>query len=357
MATEPFHRLRVAELRRESAAAVSIAFAVPEALRERFAFTPGQYLTLRATLDGAEVRRCYSICTGLDESALRVAVKQVADGRFSTWANTALRPGDMVDVMPPEGRFGAACAARPGCVHVGIAAGSGITPVLSILRSVLARQPASRFVLLYGNRDAGSIMFRTALEELKDRFLDRLTVLHVLSREPRDVPALGGRLDAAKLRRLLAANVAPERIDHAFICGPAGLIEAASATLAELGVPPARIDVERFAIAGAPAPRVPRPAADAPAFATATLTYDGKTSTVPMAAGEAILDAGECAGLVLPWSCRGGMCGTCRARLLEGEVTMAQNFALEPWETEAGFVLTCQSYPKSAHVAVDYDHV
>ena len=354
-----FLPLRVVDLRPETDDAVSIAFEVPPDLRDRFAWTPGQYLTLRATIGGEEVRRSYSICSGLDDGELRVAVKRVADGRFSSWVNATLRPGDTLDVMPPEGRFGHAPDPAAAHLHVGIAAGSGITPILSILRTVLSREPSSRFVLLYGNRGTASIIFRAALEELKDRFLDRLTVVHVLSREQQDIAALSGRLDAAKLRLLLSAGTPPERIDHAFVCGPAGLIEDAIATLQSLGVPPARIHVERFTPAGASVPARPAlpPAAGAPAFATATLTYDGKTTTVPVAEGEAILDAGERAGLVLPWSCRGGMCSTCRARLVEGNVTMAQNFALEPWETEAGFVLTCQSRPVSRHVRLDYDHV
>ena len=330
-----FHSLRVADLCRETSDAVSLAFEVPDALRERFTFTPGQYLTLRATLYGLDTRRCYSICSGLDDGELRIAAKRVAGGRFSTFLATELRPGDALDVMPPEGRFGLMPDALAARVLLGIAAGSGITPVMSILRSVLSREPSSRCVLLYGNRSAASIMFRSALEDLKDRFLDRLAVLHVLSREQQDVAALCGRLDAARLRALLPAIIAPARIDHAFICGPAGLTEGATAALHALGVPAERVHVERFTPAGGPAAtRAPAPrAADAPAFATAALTCDGKTTTVPLAEGEAILDAGERAGLVLPWSCRGGMCSTCRARLTEGRVTMAQNFALEPWET------------------------
>ena len=356
MPASGFARLGILDIRPEAGDAVSIAFAVPEALRAAFAFTPGQYLTLRATLEGVEQRRCYSICSGLDDGELRVAVKRVAGGRFSTWACSALRAGDTLEVMPPQGSFGIAPNPTASRVYLGIAAGSGITPVLSILRSLLVRERRSRFVLLYGNRTTGSILFRAALEALKDRFLDRLSVLHVLSREQQDIKALSGRLDAAKLRALLPGCVAPERIAHAFVCGPSGLIADAVATLPALGVPSGRIQVERFATEFAPAPPAAPPSEPAPDVATATLTCDGKTTTVPVAAGEAILEAGERAGLVLPWSCRGGMCSTCRARLTAGEVTMARNFALEPWETAAGFVLTCQSRPVSRHVALDYDH-
>jgi ring-1,2-phenylacetyl-CoA epoxidase subunit PaaE len=354
----PFHRLTIADVRRETAEAVSIAFAVPDALAERFAWTPGQYLTVRASLGGEEVRRCYSICSGLDDGEVRIAVKRAACGRFSAWATRSLHPGDALEVMPPEGRFGVMTEPDGARVLLGIAAGSGITPVLSILRTVLAREPGCRFVLLYGNRDSASIMFRDALADLKDRHLGRLAVLNVLSREEQDVAVLNGRLDAAKLALLLPGLAAPGAIDQAFVCGPPGLAEDVVPALQALGVTAWRIQVERFTLAGVPQPR--RRAASpapAPAAATATLTYDGKTTTVPMAAGEAILEAGERAGLALPWSCRGGMCSTCRARLVEGEVRMAQNFALEPWEIAAGFVLTCQSHAVSSHVAVDYDHV
>jgi ring-1,2-phenylacetyl-CoA epoxidase subunit PaaE len=357
MADAQFHTLRIADIRRETDESVSVAFTVPDALRDRFAWVPGQYLTLRTVLDGQEVRRAYSICSGLDDDELRVAVKHVEGGTFSAWMNSALRSGDTVEVMAPDGRFGIAPDPAATRVYLGLAAGSGITPILSILRSVLAREPRSRFVLLYGNRTTASIMFRETLHDLKDRFLDRLTVLHVLSRETQDIPALSGRLDGAKLRTLLPTVLAPERISHAFVCGPATMIDDLTATLADLGLRPDRIHTERFTPSGAAPPPAPRPAAEASAFATAAITFDGKTTTVPVAEGEAILDAGERAGLVLPWSCRGGMCGTCRARLTEGTVEMAQNFALEPWETAQGFVLTCQSHPTAAHVALDYDHV
>jgi ring-1,2-phenylacetyl-CoA epoxidase subunit PaaE len=403
-----FHRLRIADLRRETEGAVSLAFAVPADLRETFAFVPGQYLTLRTMLRGEEVRRSYSICAGRDEAELRVAVKHVPGGVFSAYANTVLRTGDVIEVAPPAGRFGAALfdprgeALGPGATpppsppatgggtegtfppplagvargggpraegrslpgpmeprtHIAIAAGSGITPILSILRSVLAADQASRFVLLYGSRRTADILFREALEDLKDRHLERLSVVHVLSREAQDIAALNGRLDAAKLREVLPTLVRPEAIGHALLCGPAGMIEDAQAVLAALGLPPARIHSERFTAAGSVRPTVPPPAVAAAApHAVATIVHDGATTDVPMMKGERVLDAALRAGLDLPWSCRGGMCSTCRARLLEGQVEMAQNFSLEPWETQAGYVLTCQARPLTPHVRVDYDHV
>lgn len=354
-----FHTLRIREVRRETADAVCIVFDVPDSLRETFAFTPGQFLTLRTTLAGEEIRRCYSICSGLDDGELSVAVKHVPEGLFSHHANTALAAGDTIEVMPPDGRFGAPLAPGEPRLHVGFAAGSGITPIMAILKTVLGRERHSRFILFYGNRSTASIMFRETLEDLKDRYLDRLSVFHVLSGEEQDIPLLSGRLDADKVRALLPKVASPATIDHAYICGPASMNAEVAAALAELGVPREHVHLERFALPDMP-PAAPRPAraiAGAPPFATATIIHDGKTNEVPIAEGEAVLEAGIRAGLNLPWSCRGGMCSTCRARLRDGKVTMVQNYALEPWELAAGYVLTCQSHPTTPHVTVDYDQV
>ena len=354
-----FHPLRIRAIRRETADAVCIAFDVPPELRDAFAYAPGQFLTLRTTLDGAEIRRCYSICSGLDDDELCVGIRRVPQGLFSHHANTTLHPGDSIEVLPPEGRFGAPLAPDQARLHVAFAAGSGITPILAILKTVLRREPHSRFILLYGNRSTASIMFHETLEDLKDRYLDRLSVFHVLSREEQDIPLLSGRLDGAKVRELLPRLVSPAAIDHAYICGPASMNEEVAAALAELGVRPERVHRERFALPGQPPPAPPRhtPQANAPAFATATIIHDGKSNEVAIAEGESVLDAGIRAGLNLPWSCHGGMCSTCRARLREGTVTMTQNYALEPWELAAGYVLTCQSHPTAPHVTVDYDQV
>jgi ring-1,2-phenylacetyl-CoA epoxidase subunit PaaE len=269
-----------------------------------------------------------------------------------------MQAGDTVEVMPPEGRFGTSVVPNEARVHVGFAAGSGITPIMAILKTVLSREPNSRFLLFYGSRSTSEIIFREVLEDLKDRYLDRLSIFHVLSREQQDIFVHGGRLDAEKVRALLPALVAPAAIDRAFVCGPASMLDVIPAVLHELGVPADRVHVERFTT-GEPA-RPPRPApirADAPAFATATIIHDGKSNEIPIADGEAVLEAGLRAGLNLPWSCRGGMCSTCRARLREGSVAMTQNYALEPWETEAGYILTCQSHPTTRHLTVDYDQV
>ncbi len=349
-----FHTLRIADRRQETDEAVSLAFAIPEALRGDFAFRPGQYLTLRATLGGEEVRRAYSICAGLDDGELRVAVKHVPGGAFSGHANSALRVGDTLEVMPPEGRFGHAPGGG-GRLYLGLAAGSGITPILSILKSVLAREPGSRFILLYGSRSTAQVLFRAELEDLKDRYLDRLTVLHTLSREAQDVAALSGRLDGAKLRALLPGLVEAAAVDQAFVCGPEAMLDELPGVLAELGVAGDRIQVERFTPSGPR--RATAVAQDAPGVAVATIIHEGAQREVPVAEGETVLEAALRAGMDLPWSCHGGMCSTCRARVTEGAVEMAVNFSLEPWETQAGYALTCQARPTTARVVVDYDAV
>lgn len=356
--TPRFHRLRVAEIRRETPDAVSIAFAVPEAAREAFGFSCGQYLTLKATVDGEEVRRSYSICSGVGDPDLRVAIKRVDGGLFSGFANAAIAPGDEIEVMPPMGRFGVEIRPDEARTFVGFAAGSGITPILSIIRTVLAAEPKSRFFLFYGNRATGSILFREALETLKDRFLDRLSVFHVLSRETQDLSILNGRLDGEKAALFLRSIVPAALVDHAFVCGPGEMIDAVEGALLGLGLPRERVHVERFTPAEPGRARAARPvvAAAAPA-ALATVITDGIATEVPVAEGEAVLDAAIRAGLDLPYSCRGGMCCTCRAKVVDGSVAMEVNYSLEPWEVEAGFVLTCQARPTSGRVTVDFDQV
>ncbi|MEJ1974662.1 MAG: 1,2-phenylacetyl-CoA epoxidase subunit PaaE [Acetobacteraceae bacterium] len=352
-----FHALHVADRRQESADAVSIAFAVPPELAEAYRFTAGQHLTLRATLNGEAIRRSYSICAGPDDGELRIAVKRVEGGAFSTWANTHLAPGCVVDVMTPAGRFGVPYAPDAARVHVGFAAGSGITPILSVARGILAREPGSRFFLVYGNRTARGMLFREALAALKDRYLDRFALFHVLSQEAQDIPILNGRIDGERVRLLLRHVVPAARVDHAFVCGPAGMSASVEAALAELGVPPERIHVERFVSSAGGAPHPRSVAVDAPARHVATMIVDGNRRDVPVADGESVLDAALRAGMDLPYACKGGMCSTCRARVMAGAVAMTVNYALEPWELAAGFVLTCQAQPTSERVVIDYDQV
>ena len=352
-----FHRLEIDDVTRETADAVSLTFAVPPGLEADYVFAPGQYLTLRGLVDGEEIRRSYSICSGLDDGELRIAIKRVDGGSFSTWATQMLKKGDAIDVMTPTGRFGITPDPDAARIHVGFAAGSGITPILSIIRSLLARELKSRFFLFYGNRSTNDMLFGEALADLKDRFLRRFSIFHVLSREVQDIDVLNGRLDAEKLRLLLGRVVPLEAIDHAFICGPTGMSEAIEALLRGTGLPVERIHIERFVSAyeGKPKPKA-APVLDAP-HKTAVLIIDGQRKEVPVAEGEAVLDAALRAGVDLPYACRGGMCCTCRAKLVEGQATMDVNYSLEAWETQGGFILTCQAHPVSDWVIIDYDHM
>ncbi len=357
MTRRAFHRLALREVRRETPSAVSLAFAVPPALREAFRFTPGQYLTLRLVVDGAEIRRSYSICSAPGDRELRIAVKQVPGGVFSTLANTSLAAGDEIEVATPAGRFG--LAPEPGArrVFAAFAAGSGITPILSQLRAILAQEPESRFFLAYGAPSGAEMMFRDALFALKNRAPGRFAFFPILSREHQDLDLLHGRLDAEKIARLLRHAIPAAAIDHALICGPTAMAETVTAALLAAGIPEARLRRERFST-GAPPP--PSPAAASAAIASAcraTVIIDGGRHLIPVAAGESVLEAGLRAGLDLPYACRGGMCCSCRARLVAGEADMAANYSLEPWELAAGFVLTCQAQPRSPEVTLDYDQV
>jgi ring-1,2-phenylacetyl-CoA epoxidase subunit PaaE len=358
MSTPRFHRLAVNDLRRETADAVSLTFAIPNELADDYRFAPGQYLTLRTMMDGEEVRRSYSICSGPDDGELRIAVKKVDGGAFSNWAADELKCGDELDVMTPTGRFGIVATPDEAQTYVGFAAGSGITPILSIVKGVLAREPQSRFFLFYGNRSSTSVMFLEVLEELKDQFVDRLSLFHVISGEEQDIPILHGRLDGAKVRVLLRSLVPAESVDHVFICGPTAMSYEIEATCRAIGVAEDRIHVERFVseFGGKPRPKAVVPAS-APPKAFASLIIDGKRREVPVAEGEAILDAALRGGVDLPFACKGGMCSTCRAKLVEGKAEMDVNYSLEPWELNAGFILTCQAKPVSEKVVVDYDHV
>lgn len=354
--TPRFHRLRIADVRRETPECVSLAFEVPPALAAEYRFVQGQHVALRAHLDGEEVRRSYSICSGLDDGELRVAVKKVPGGRFSVWVNEQLAAGDSIDVMTPEGRFFVPLDPQQARHYVAFAAGSGITPVLSIVRTVLAREPRSRFTLVYGNRRLASTMFHEALWALKDRYLTRLAIFHVFSREEQEVELFNGRIDAAKVRQFLDTLIPPESIDAAFVCGPATMIDEVEVALIGAGVPRERVHVERFGIPGVGGDAAAAVDDAEAAEARIALLIDGVRREFEFHRGQhSILEAGRAAGIDLPFSCKGGMCSTCRARLLEGQVRMAKNYALEPHEVAAGFVLTCQSYPLTERVLVSFD--
>ena len=355
-----FHKLKVTDVRRETPDAVSIAFEVPPPLAGAYRFQPGQHLTLRTIHAGEEVRRSYSICAGVDDGELRVAVKRVGGGLFSTFCNERIKPGDEIDVMTPQGRFGIVPDPSAARNYLAVVAGSGITPILSLLRTLLAREPRSRFGLLYGNRTAQSIIFKEALEDLKDRFLDRFVVQHVLSREKQEIDLLNGRIDGDKIAAMLRSFAPAAALDHAFLCGPGGLIEDGRRALRKLGVPQDRVHVEYFSADGRPvaaaAPTIEQAAAGRNVVATAHVTFDGSVYQLAVREGETIIDAGLRAGLELPYSCRGGMCCTCRAKLLAGEVRMDFNYSLETWEMAAGYVLTCQARPLTPQVTIDYDN-
>ena len=339
-----FTKLRVAAVDELCDDAVAITFDVPAG----FEFRPGQSLTIRR----GEARRSYSICAPAGARP-RIGVREVAGGAVSSWLVHDVRPGDEVEALPPSGRF-VPDLTTPGH-HVLIAAGSGITPVLSIAASVLAH-PASRITLLYGNRRTDSVMFADELADLKDRHPERVTLIHVLSREARDVELFSGRLDAAKLRELVPLVIEPKAVDHWWLCGPYGMVVDAQQVLTELGVAAGQIHRELFYVEDvAPPPATHTEAEpDGPA-SQVTVVLDGRATTVTLPRTSTVLEGAQRARPDLPFACKGGVCGTCRARVTEGEVTMRRNFALDPAELTAGFVLTCQSIPATPKVAVTYD--
>jgi len=351
-----FHPLRVREVRPDTQDAVVVTFDVPDRLRETFAFEPGQYLTLRRGGGAADLRRSYSICAAPGEP-LRVGVRKVAGGALSPWIHAALRPGDTIDVMEPQGRFGQVLAQGAPRHVLAIAGGSGITPILSVLRTLLGRSGSARCTLLYGNRSAASTMFKEELEDLKNRHMTRLVLHPVFSREQVDAPLSAGRLDRARIDLFLRTLIDPAGVDQAFVCGPHALNDEADAALRAAGIGEARIHVERFGIPPQqqqPDLHAPRPG-DA-GSARVTVVRDGLTREVAFGPGDAsILDAAARAGLDVPYSCKSGVCATCRAKLIEGRVRMDRNFALEKADLDAGFILTCQSHPLTPQVVVSFD--
>jgi ring-1,2-phenylacetyl-CoA epoxidase subunit PaaE len=349
---QTFHRLRVADVKPLCDDAATVTFAVPDELKAEFAFRPGQSLTLRTCTRGREERRSYSICSPAD-GPLRIGVREVPGGMFSGWLVRDIRRGDQVEVATPSGSF----VAPPGGGgrHVLIAAGSGITPILSIVATVL-RQPDSSATLIYGNRHASSVMFAEDLADLKDSYGERLELIHVLSRERRAVDLFSGRLDADRLRRLLRALVPVDAVDHFWLCGPLGMVLDAQRVLGEFGVPGDHVHRELFYVEDvAPEPiRHAEPAA-AGAHSQVTIVLDGRVGTLRLPRDSTILDAAQRSRDDLPFACKGGVCGTCRAKVTAGEVDMRRNYALETSELAAGFVLVCQSFPTTGTVTVDFD--
>jgi ring-1,2-phenylacetyl-CoA epoxidase subunit PaaE len=348
MARTDFHPLTVTRVDPLTDDSAAVTFAVPPPLRDVFAFAPGQSLTVRR---GAQ-RRSYSICAPAGQPP-RIGVREVAGGALSGWLVRDVRPGDVVEVQPPAGAFTPDLGVAGH--HVLIAAGSGITPVLSIAASVLAAHADSTVTLFYGNRRSDSVMFADEVADLKDAYPARTRLVHVLSREPQEVELFNGRLDADKLRTLVPITVDIAGVDHWWLCGPYGMVTDAVAVLTDLGVDRRRIHRELFYVEDdAPSPVQHDDAPPGPG-AEATVVLDGRSTTVVVPAGTPILDAAQKVRPDLPFACKGGVCGTCRAVLREGSVTMRRNFALEDDELEAGYVLTCQALPQSDRVTVDYD--
>ena len=357
--TMHFHKLTISDIRPETNECVSIAFEIPDELKEQFRFREGQNITLRTTINGEELRRSYSVCSSPLEGELRIAVKAIAEGRFSTYANRQLKKGDLIEVLPPSGKFYTPIDSTSSREYMAFAAGSGITPILSIIKTVLVSEPKSRFTLVYGNRNRASIIFREQLEALKNKYMDRFRLIHILSREKTDAPLLHGRIDAAKCEALGDKLLEWKQVDHYFLCGPEQLIFSVRDYLQEKEVPADRIHFELFTTPGQDQIAKTRQittSTEPGQLAKVTIKADGRSLELQVPfEGPAILDAALQAGTDLPYACKGGVCCTCRAKLVTGEVTMDTNYALEPDEVEAGFILTCQSHPRSTELLIDFD--
>jgi ring-1,2-phenylacetyl-CoA epoxidase subunit PaaE len=361
----PFHRLVVASVSEETRDAIVVTFDVPPDLRAAFRYVQGQHLTLRAVIGGEELRRSYSICSAAQDELLRVAIKRTPGGVFSNWANDHWKPGAVVDVMAPAGHFHAALDAQQRRHYLAFAAGSGITPVLSLIKTALLAEPHSRFTLVYGNRASSSVLFKEELADLKDRYLTRLNLIYVMSREQQDIELFNGRITGEKCAQILRHWVSVDDVDLAFICGPEDMTRDVSAALQAAGMDRHDIKIELFAAGAA---RRARPGQTTPAQETpaarretaVTVIMDGHHRTFTMArdaaaGAESLLDAGLRQGLDMRYSCKGGVCSTCRCKLVDGKVDMDANYALEDYEVARGFILSCQSFPVTDTVVIDFD--
>ncbi|NMG77595.1 1,2-phenylacetyl-CoA epoxidase subunit PaaE [Aromatoleum diolicum] len=353
--TPKFHPLTVAEVRRETPEAVSLRFEIPVELAEDYSFVQGQHLNLKVMVNGEELRRSYSICAGIDDQELRVAIKKISGGVFSSWANDdGIKVGDVLEVMTPEGRFHTPLDPVQAKHYVAFVAGSGITPILSLIKTTLRAEPHSSFTLVYSNRRQASVMFAETLEDLKNRYMSRFTLYNLFSREEQEVPLFNGRLDAARVRTFLDTLIPVDTIDEAFICGPGGMIDEVEAALQAAGMAHDHIHLERFGVP-ATAPEHHVEPGDA-AQAKVTVIADGLRREMEFRAEDpSILDVALRAGMDLPYSCKGGVCCTCRAKLLEGKVRMDKNFTLEQPDIDAGYILTCQSHPLTERVVISFD--
>lgn len=353
-----FEKLQVAEVRKETSDCVSIIFIVPPDLNEKFNYIQGQYITLRTTINGEDLRRSYSLCSSPLDNELRVAVKKVAEGAFSTYANEFLKKGDTLDVMPPMGKFFTALKPEQTKQYVGFASGSGITPLLSIIKTTLQTELKSSFTLVYGNRNRHSIIFKEELEGLKNRYMERFRVIYILSREKTDAAINFGRIDAEKCTALCNKTLDITTTDEFFLCGPENMIFSIKDQLEQLGVDKKKIHFELFTIPGQKVSSIVKleSAVKTEVKSKITVKLDGIAFDFDLGFdGDAILDAALKNGADLPYACKGGVCCTCRAKLVEGEVDMDVNYGLEQEEIEQGFILTCQSHPRTEKVVVDFD--
>jgi ring-1,2-phenylacetyl-CoA epoxidase subunit PaaE len=353
-----FHPLTVKDIRQEAPGCVSVAFEIPQHLRETFSFTQGQNITLKTTINGEPVRRSYSVCTAPFENELRVAIKQVEGGMFSSFANTKLKKGDVLDVLPPAGKFYTALQPAQKKHYLAFAAGSGITPIISIIKTTLQTEPESRFTLVYGNRNRGSIIFFEELEQLKNRYMTRFNLVHVLSREKTDTPLHFGRINETKLAELQRVT-GMEQADEVFLCGPEEMIFCAKDFLTARGVPVKKIHFELFTTSEQKKDKPVKKEAETETGPQSNITIklDGRefSFNLSMNSELSVLEAALQQGSDLPYACKGGMCCTCKAKLLEGEVRMDVNYALDHEEVEQGYILTCQSHPKTDKLVVDFD--
>ena len=355
------HTIKVADIRRETKDCVSVSFDIPEELKEVFEYKAGQYISLKANLQGEEVRRSYSLCSSPLDNEWRVAIKKVYKGKFSTYANEELKTGDSLEAFPPDGNFTIETDPKQQKHYVAFAAGSGITPILSLLKTVLYSEPLSSFTLFYGNRNAKSIIFKEQLEDLKNKFISRFKLFHILSRQPSDSPLFDGRIDAEKCDRLYDLILSQQEPDEFFICGPSEMIFDIKEKLIELGFDKKQIHFELFSSPEDHKKELSKKERKGQSesggkAAHVTIKLDGKLIEFDLEQdGQNILDAGIAHGADLPFSCKGGVCSTCKAKLEKGDVEMEVNYALEEDEVEQGFILTCQSHPRSDEVMVDFD--
>ena len=352
-----FYPLTVAQVKHETRDAIAVTFDVPPELKDTFAYRQGQYLTLRTSIDGEDVRRSYSICSAVQDERLRVAIKRCSGGLFSNWATERLQPGMQLEVMPPSGSFNVPLDAASRRHYLAFAAGSGITPILSIVKTTLQAEPESRFTIVYGNRASSTVIFRDELTDLKDQYLGRLRLVYVMSREQQDIELFNGRINEAKCGQLLDGWIDIRDIDVAFICGPEDMMHGVSRALQTAGLAKEQIRIELFAASGPTRERKPRDLSlDARHQTEVTVIMDGSAASFTMDKDkESLLEAGLRAGIDMRYSCKGGVCSTCRCKVLDGEVEMDVNYALEDYEVARGFVLSCQSFPVTDKVVVDFD--